>query len=168
MKLLVSLLRGALIGFLIGVVLSKCARGDDYIFKYGMGLSDQKPTGSIKLFSLRQESHEFHAIHSAMEGGGWLDNLGDGRKSAVFGKYQLGVKPGAEEGVYAKAFWGIQAQSTTDTQLGGILQFSQDAGIGIRDNTSLVEVGYSHVSSAGIFSPNQGRDFITLSLGVRF
>lgn len=148
--------------------LTSHAKADDYAFKYGMGLEDKSPTGNIKLFSLRQEALWFYAFHYATEGGLWVDNLGNGRASGAFGKAQMGVKPGAETGVYAKAFWGVQLQSSTDTQLGGYAQFTQDAGIGIRDRVSSVELGYTHVSSAGIFSPNLGRDFITLSLGIRW
>lgn len=150
------------------ILFSITARADDYSFKYGMGLYNGSPTGSVKQFSFRSEQHELYAIHSATEGGFWVDNLGDGRRGAVFGKYQLGVKPGSEVGVYGKAFWGISLQSSTDTQLGGIAQFSQDAGLGIRDETSFVEVGYTHFSSAGIFLPNRGRDFLTLSMGIRW
>lgn len=144
------------------------AKADDYSFKYGMGLLDGVPTGSIKIFSIRHEAYEFGPVHSAREGGLWVDNLGNGRSGAAFAKYQLGVKPGSRSGLYAKSFWGVQLQSSIDTRLGGYLQFSQDFGVGLRDETSFVEAGYSHTSSAGIFSPNYGRDFVTLSLGVRF
>lgn len=144
------------------------AKADDYAFKYGMGLEEKSPTGNIKLFGLRQESRWFHAFHYSTEGGVWVDNLGNGRRGGAYGKTQMGVKPGSDTGVYAKAFWGVQLQSSMDTQLGGYAQFTQDAGIGIRDRLSFVEIGYTHVSSAGIFSPNRGRDFVTLSLGVRY
>lgn len=152
----------------LSCLFSLTAKADDYSFKYGMGFYNGEKTGSIKIFSLREEDHEFGPIYSGREAGLWVDNIGDGRRGAAFGKYQLGVKPGPDVGLYAKAFWGVQLQSSTDTQLGGVAQFSQDAGVGIRDASSSVEVGYSHVSSAGIFHPNRGRDFITLSLGVRF
>lgn len=153
---------------LMFVFTSRHANADDVSFKYGMGLLDGSPTGSIKQFSFRDEHYLFYGIHSAGEGGLWVDNLGGGRKDAVFGKYQLGVKPGAETGVYAKAFWGVQLQSSVDSRLGGYAEFSQDAGVGIRDAFSFVEAGYTHVSSAGIFAPNYGRDFVTLSMGLRF
>lgn len=144
------------------------SRADDYSFKYGMGLLDGSPTGNIKQFSFREERHEFYAVHSAAEAGLWVDNLGGGRSSAGFAKYQLGVKPGWDgDGVYGSAMWGVSVQSSTDSQLGGYAQFSQDAGIGLRDETSFIQLTYTHFSSAGIFSPNRGRDFLTLSLGVR-
>ena len=141
---------------------------DDYSFKMGMGLLDGAPTGQIKIFSLRKEDRLIHALHEAFEGGMWIDNVSDDRKSAAFAKYQLGVKPGSQTGVYAKAFLGVAAISAKDSQLGGYGQFSEDIGLGIRDSTSFVELGYTHFSSAGIFRPNKGRDFISFSAGVRF
>lgn len=141
---------------------------DDYAFKYGLGLDNGQKTGQIKLFSFREESPIFRGIYSGAEGGVWVDNVDETRRGAAFGKYQLGVKPGAEVGLYGKAFWGVQLQSSADSQLGGYVQFSQDAGIGIRDNYTFIEAGYTHTSSAGIFKPNHGRDFLTLSLGISF
>ncbi len=140
----------------------------DYSFKYGMGLLDGSPTGNIKQFSLREESPFIGPLYFATEGGLWVDNLGDGRRSAFNGRAELCVKPGSKVGVYAKSCWGLELQSSVDTQLGGYEEFAQDAGIGIRDEVSFVEFGYGHVSSAGIFAPNRGRDFLTLSWGVRY
>lgn len=151
------------------ILFTLTSRAEDYAFKYGMGLLNGEKTGNIKLFSLRTESREFGPIYSGREIGLWVDNLGDGRKGGAFGKYCFGVKPGANsDGLYAKSMWGVQLQSSIDTQLGGYAQFSQDFGLGIRDRGSFVEGGYTHVSSAGIFTPNRGRDFLTLSLGVTF
>lgn len=153
---------------LMFVFTSRHANADDVSFKYGMGLLDGSPTGSIKQFSLRSESRFIGPVHTAAEGGLWVDNLGGGRRGAVYGKYQLGVQSGPQVGVYASGYWGIELQSSTDTQLGGYLQFCQDAGIGIRDETSFVQATYSHVSSAGIYRVNRGRDFVLLSFGLRF
>lgn len=144
------------------------SRADDYSFKYGMGLLNGSPTGNIKLFSLREEQRLSGPIHSATEGGVWVDNLGNGRRGAAFGKYQLGVKPGPDVGFYGSIFWGLQLQSSTDTELGGNAQFSQDFGLGIRDAASFVQGTYTHMSSAGIFLPNRGRDFFCLNMGLRF
>ena len=143
------------------------ASAGDYAFKYGMGLFNGEKTGNIKIFAIRNESLLAGPIHSAREGGLWVDNLGDGRSGAAYGKYQLGVKPGSDTGFYAKVFWGVQLQSTTDTQLGGNFQFSQDFRLGFRDETSLSKQGTPILVAPG-FIPNRGRDFLTLSAGVRF
>lgn len=150
------------------VLLSRGVLADDYQFKYGMGLNEQKPTGSIKLLSIRQESTFMGPIYDAIEGGLWIDNLGVDRRSAGFCKYQYGVKTGPRVGVYAKGFWGVSLQTGTDSQLGSMVEFSQDAGIGIRDEESFLETGYTHFSNAGLSTRNKGRDFVTLSIGLRF
>lgn len=161
-------LRVVLLCVALAILFAVTARADDVSFKYGMGLYEGERTGNIKIFSFRHERHEFYAIHSAREAGLWVDNIGNGRSGAAFGKYQVGVKPGADVGFYGSAMWGVQLQSSTDTQLGGYAQFSQDFGVGFRDETSFIALGYGHVSSAGIFTPNRGRDFQYLQLGVRF
>lgn len=143
------------------------AKADDYSFKMGMGLVEGSPTGQIKTFSLRKEEHVIHALHLAKEAGVWVDNVSDDRKSAVFCKYQLGVKAGPETGMYAKAFLGGSIQSSTDSQLGSNLQFAEDIGFGIRDRYGFVELNYSHHSSAGLSKPNKGRDFFSFLVGIR-
>lgn len=153
-----------LIAFL-GVI---SAKADDYSFKFGVGQNEGEYTRAIKIFSLRAEGRVLGPIYDAREAGFWADTLGDGRRNAAFGKYQLGIKPGPDVGIYGKAFLGAQLQSSIDTRLGGYFQFSEDFGIGIRDEISFIEIGYGHVSSAGIYEPNRGRDFLTLSLGLRF
>lgn len=153
---------------LLVLCIPKCAQGADYAFKIGPGEHNGEFTGSIKIFELRREGHQIYAIHDALAVGFWVDNLGQGRDGSSFVKYQLGVKPGQEVGFYAKGFIGVMAISHTDVLLGGHFQFGQDYGIGIRDETSFVELGYSHISSAGIYNPNTGRDFSTLTTGVRF
>lgn len=154
--------------FLIIMLSLRSTLAEDVSFKMGPGIVNGSPTGSVKIFSVRNEDHLFYAIHRAFEGGLWVDNISDNRKSAAFLKYSLGVKPGAEKGVYAKAFLGIAGISHRDSQLGGNFQFSEDIGLGIRDKTSFVELGYTHFSSAGIYKPNKGRDFLSFSVGLRF
>lgn len=151
------------------------AQGDDFSFRMGMGMNQQAPTGSIKIFSLREESHLFYSIHQAVDVGGWVDNLADtswyadhNRKDSFYGKYMLGVKPGPQVGTYAKAFVGVAGLTAKDSQLGGHFQFSQDLALGVRDKRSFVEIGYTHFSSAGIYKPNKGRDFVLFGVGVTF
>lgn len=137
----------------------------DTSFKMGPGISDDGVSGRIKTFSLRQEDYLAYGLHQAAEGGFWVDKTNEG-KSSGFGKYQLGVKPGPTEGIYAKAFIGIAGITHTDQKLGGHFQFSQDVGIGVRDKRSFVDLSYVHFSSAGIAKPNRGRDFLVFSVGL--
>lgn len=150
--------------------LTSHARADDvYSFYGGPGIVGAQPTGSTKMFGLRYETHEIRGIYSAYDLGYWSDQLGEGRKSSLVGKYQLGILPGAGTGVYGKAFLGPCIISTPDTALGGRFpQFCTDVGVGVRDSTTMMGVGYSHVSSAGLVRPNRGRDYVVISIGLRF
>lgn len=137
--------------------------------KFGLGMLGGSRTSEIKIFSLRSESPvEDTALHNAQEAGLWTDTRGDlGRKGALFYKYQVGVKPQSEH-VYFKAFAGPSLQSSTDSQLGGILQISSDFGLGFQDQGSYVGLSYSHFSSAGVFKVNKGRDFFCFEAGLKW
>lgn len=141
---------------------------DSYSFRGGPALMNGSPTGTAKYFALRNETHQIRGVYSAVEGGGWVDRVGGGRKSSAVGKAQVGINPGSEKGVYGKAFLGIAALSHTDSLLGGHGQFTQDFGVGFRDYYTAFDVTYSHFSSAGLAKPNRGRDWILFSVGVRW
>ena len=66
------------------------AKADDFSFKMGPGLVEGTPDGSVKTFSLRREAHIFYGVSHAQEAGFWVDNVGQGRASSAFGKWQLG------------------------------------------------------------------------------
>lgn len=154
----------ATIAFLLA--LSPSALADDFSVRGGPALMSGQPTGTAKYFGLRNETPESIAI--AYELGAYVDNGGQGRRSAVVGKVQLGVKPGPETGLYGKAFIGPCVISATDVLLGGHGQFCTDVGIGVRDRETFMGLGYMHISSAGLAKPNKGRDFVVLDMGVRF
>lgn len=143
------------------------ARADDYAFRMGPGIAPGL-TGKVKLFSIRTEEDLIYGIRFAKEGGFWVDNRGAGNDGSVYGKLQLGVAPGNVQGVYGSAFIGPALISQSDASLGGHFQFSEDIGVGVRDETSFVHLGYVHFSSAGLSSPNRGRDFLIGSVGLRF
>jgi len=153
---------------IICVLGSRNAFPSDYSVKGGPALLDGAPSGESKYFAIRSEQYQFHGVYTALEGGGWVDNGGEGRKSSLITKAQLGVSPGQSNGIFGKVFTGVCAISSTDTMLGGHGQFCTDVGIGFRDRDTYMGVGYMHVSSAGLSRPNKGRDFITLEMGLRF
>lgn len=156
----------ATIAFLLASTPSVLAA--DYSIKGAAAVVDNVLTGDSKYFAVRREGYVFYGVHDAMELGGYVDNRGGGAKGSVVAKYQLGVNPGAEEGLYAKGYLGPCLISSKDTVLGGRFQFATDLGIGVRDSYSFVGLGYGHISSAGIASPNKGRDFVYMEAGLRF
>lgn len=153
---------------MLGLLLvAKHSLADSISVRGGPSLQDGKPSGETKYFGVRGET-EAGVGYVATEIGGWVDNAGNGRKSSLISKVQLGINPGNRVGVYGKVFIGPAIITSTDSMLGGHFQFAQDFGIGIRDRDTFVEFGYSHVSSAGLSKPNKGRDWISFSAGVLF
>lgn len=145
------------------VLVPTAALSDTHIIRGG---AHAKLTGTVKTFSVRQESLLLGPIKTAKELGLWVDNAGQGGKDSLFGKYAVGVTPGARTGVFGKAFIGVAALTHKDAMLGGNFQFTQDFGFGIRDTDSHIAIVYTHFSSAGLYRPNAGRDFITIELGI--
>jgi len=151
-----------------------CILGAHHVFaadisiRGGAAIENQQVTGGSKIFGLRYADDLLGGLRFAGEVGGYVDNLGNGRKGAALAKFQLGVSPGPVVGLYGSAFSGVCAISTSDTQLGSLYQFCTDFGIGVRDNKTFLGVTYSHISNAGLKLPNKGRDFLVLEMGVRF
>ncbi len=148
------------------LMIAKHSLADSISVRGGPSLQDGKPNGESKYFGVRYEA-PLGIGYIATEGGGWVDN-GEGRKSSLFMKGQVGAVPGPKIGVFGKAFLGPCFISAIDTMLGGHLQFCTDIGVGVRDKDTFMSVGYGHVSSAGIYSPNTGRDWLTFEVGVSF
>lgn len=100
---------------------------------------------------------------------GWLDSRGDiGRKSGGMLSSSLGVvvNPGY---FYVSTYVGIGLKLPNDSYLGGPIQFVESVSIGVRDERgSHFGLFYQHISSAGIFRPNVGRDFIGVRTGISF
>lgn len=147
---------------------SSHANAADWSIKFGPGIVNNTTDGGTKVFGLRREEGLFGGFSYAAEGGGYVDNIGQGRKSAGLFKLQVGVTPGQKEGIFAKAFLGPCVITKTDTQLGSTEQFCTDVGFGVRDSATFMTVGYGHISNAGIFSSiNHGRDYLVFEAGCR-
>jgi hypothetical protein len=144
------------------------AHGADYSLRFGPSVQAGAPDGSAKLFGLRREAYQFYGVYLAEEIGGFVDNGGKGRSGSGFGSVQLGVEPGAEVGMYGKAFLGPCVITARDSQLGGFGQFCSNVGLGMRDQYSFLGVNYVHMSSAGLAMPNHGRDWLVFEMGLRF
>lgn len=151
---------------LIGLWHIAPAKAAEYSVKFGPGLQDDSTTGSTKIFGVRRASRMFYGVYNAVEAGGYVDGGAD-RKGALLVKAQLGVEPGPEVGLFSKAFVGPCYISQTDSQLGGNFQFCTDIAVGVRDSETFMTIGYGHISSAGIYYPNHGRDYMIFELGFR-
>ena len=135
-------------------------------FKY-MVNADSSKVASQKGLSLGYQD-EFLFLETKWELGLIADNSNRaGAKSSGFGSYSIGVEPHWQS-FYINFFQGIAAITCPDTVLGGPLQFVEDFGFGIRDTKKGTAIGfnYKHISSAGIFQPNQGRDLVGLQIMI--
>lgn len=102
------------------------------------------------------------------EGGAWIDRV-PGRNGSLYGAYQLGYEVVTHDGLIARIMTGPALISTTDEYLGGHFQFKDNIYLGVKDDEGrTIGINYNHLSSAGIETPNQGRDFLGVEVGVRF
>lgn len=101
------------------------------------------------------------------EFGGWVDIAGGGRSSSGYAAYQLGVE--TDGSVLARVMTGPAIITTPDSYLGGVFQFSEDFYIGLKgSNGNTVGILYKHFSSAGLETPNYGRDFAGFQVSIPF
>lgn len=106
-----------------------------------------------------------HPLLFRLEGG----FLRDKRVPNTVGYTQLGV--GIEpryHTFYVQFVQSIGAVSADDRYLSGVFQFFLDAGIGIRNKSKALGIGWKHISNAGIARPNIGKDLLTLQILLSF
>ena len=147
-------------------LLAQTCLADTYI-KYGIGISKDQQLGEVKVIAGGYQTPIYESIISQIELGYWSDpHLG--RKSSIFGNVSFGLD--IQAGIlYTQALWGIALISQTDSILGGNFQFNHDIFLGLRDkNGYSIGIGYKHISSAGIYMPNLGRDMLMIKMAVPY
>jgi len=144
------------------------ALSDTISIRGGATVENGALNGGSKIFGLRYETPLISGIEMGGEIGGYVDNLGNGRKGAALAKLQLGITPGPREGVFGTAFTGPCLISASDNMLGSFTQFCTDFGFGIRDDKTVLSLTYSHISNAGLKMPNHGRDFVVMGAGIQW
>lgn len=159
-----------LLATLFLTILPTKALSDDISFSYGLGLGEsaQYSTSETKVIELSYRQTILDAFYWNYEAGIWLDNIGNGRSSSGF----LATGPGFLvdlKGFEIRNAYGIAAITNSDIFLGGNFpQFHGELYAGFRDKTGNgIGIKYNHFSSAGVYMPNVGRDFILLELSVR-
>ena len=132
-------------------------------FKFGSGLDGA--FGSSKLGAFGYQEEIFGPLHSQIEGGMFTRDGG----YALFGAYSIGISVLTSGGIYAKVFTGPALLSGTDSRLSSLLEFNNDLELGLRD-LSGVELGlvYKHMSNAGLWEPNPGRNWLMLKVSIPF
>ena len=152
---------------LIGIW-ANVAYGDDsqYIVDGGIGVfhSATNSLSETKMLTLGIQNTISGPWKDRTVVGGWIDNAGGGKTGSALASGQIGFEVN-KDGLLAGVFSGPAAISTTDVLLGGHLQFMDDVHLGIEDkDKNYFGVMYRHLSSAGISTPNIGRDVIAIEL----
>jgi len=156
---------------IVALILLLCgnALANEAYVKYGLGVFQHEPNSlaEIKMLELGYQRPIWSVMTQQYSLGGWADQRHDlGRKSGGFAAYSLGVTP-EWESVYFQALWGVAGITNPDSYLGGYGQFKGDLCAGAKDMKGVsVGVCYSHLSSAGIFLPNKGRDFTLIRMAI--
>lgn len=88
-----------------------------------------------------------------------------GAKSSAFGGYSIGLDT-RPDNVVIRATSGVAIVTSPDAVLGGPIQFNHDLFLGVNDSSSSIGLCYKHISSAGIYSPNLGRDFLMVQASI--
>lgn len=137
-------------------------------FKYGLGIfhSAEPRFTTVKTLSLGVQMPFFAGLIQQVEAGAWVDTSGiDGRSGSQYLGWSTGVDITAGY-LNAQSLWGVTGITNTDNMLGGHFQFHQDLFLGLKDaKKHYIGFNYSHFSSAGLSSPNLGRDLLSLKIG---
>lgn len=143
---------------------------DNMYFNYGIGIveSAKNYAGEVKTFGLGVNREIWNGLFYQAEAGVWADSQGNGRLSSGYANLNFGleVNPGY---LIFRSSWGLAGITHPDSYLGSHLNFSQDLFIGVKDHhDNMLGIDYRHMSNAGLASPNVGRDFITIQVGIPF
>ena len=136
------------------------------LFAYGVGIGLTGLTTDIKHLGLGF-AYQKHVFISYTEVQHIWDVRGPQYKSSVNVSGSIGIKV-APESMYYEALWGLTYLGKTDSMLGGHFpQFKGTLGVGVEDEDGFIGVQYQHISSAGIHTPNRGRDLLGIKIGVK-
>lgn len=163
---LVVIIAGTLIVACTVSLLMEDSYADDLVLDGGIGVlnSGKKSLSETKMLTLGIQGDLIGPLKDRAVIGGWLDNSGKGRTGSAVTSGQLGFEVNSG-GLVAGIFTGPALISNPDVLLGGPFQFMDDLHIGIQDRSGYyIGLMYRHLSSAGIETPNIGRDIVSLEL----
>lgn len=134
------------------------AKADDSFIGFGVGVFNSPIKVKTLYGGLQEDLYGPFKLKYTL--GGW--------DKTIFVTPQLGYEV-FSGGIYASVCFGPALISRPDSFLGGHFQFVEDAHFGILDvQKNQIGVFYRHVSSAGIYNPNVGRDFMGLDIKFPF
>lgn len=154
------------------ILLSTLAQADEAFVGFGVGVFNSAlyHTGEVKVGQVGYRKDIFNGIYWQAKLGFFGDGSGDPtRNSSLYASTGPGLlidlKP-----IEMRAGYGIAAISTPDSYLGGRFpQFQGEFYVGVRDHRGNgMGLQYEHISSAGLVTPNMGRDFLILQLSQQW
>lgn len=163
--------------FLVGAAMAAAvmlapskSHAEEYLL-YGLGIANSAKYSSAetKILSVGWRDKFPLGLTQQVEGGHFFDGVtSEGRLSSWWASYSLGVE--VENGpILLRLMIGPEYLASPDAYLGGHFQFNNDAFVGTRDKTGRsIGIAYKHMSSAGIETPNIGRDFLTFQVAVHW
>lgn len=157
---------------LLFLLFSTYASADEVFVNYGIGLGESAVNSMVETKMIDFGYRDF--LYNGFYWQNTLGYYGDGsgnpqRKSSFYGSTGFGLEVDIHP-VELHSGWALAAISTPDIYLGGNLpMFNGNLGVNIRDkHQNGIGLTYSHISSAGLVQPNQGRDFLTLELSFKW
>jgi hypothetical protein len=147
------------------LMLANSASAGEVLTDVGLGVfsTEGKSLSNVKFVKVGMQYDLYSPLVQRFNVGGWLDSR-PYASNAAFGSYQLGLdvrNDVLEMGVFA----GPGLISHTDSSLGGYFQFNETVFLGVKDpKDNAIGISYNHFSSAGLETPNQGKDFVSLEI----
>jgi len=150
--------------FICLIIYSTPIRADNALVDFGVGVGNS--SGS-RILSVGVQEDLLTVFKVRWITGGWLDRSNDRSSSGyVFGQMGAEIDSGS---VLTSVFIGPGLITEKDDLLGGNIEFLSSLNIGLQDkNRNYLGVGYRHVSNAGLYEPNIGRDFVVLEFMCPF
>lgn len=138
---------------------------DGTYIKYGVGVDN--PNLGAKLMSFGYQAPLLLLMDYQLEGGVYNDT-NQSQGPIGFGNADFGFSAMGDN-VYAKAFFGPAFVTSTDSRLSSIFEFNHDFELGIIDHRGVsVGMAFKHMSNAGIWGSNLGRDFGLFKVQIPF
>jgi hypothetical protein len=157
---------------LLLLLISNICFAEEAFIGYGVGVFNDANyyLGQNKYIDAGYRSFIWDGFYWEWDGGYWGEGSPDiGRKSGFFASSGPGLEIDLQP-LELRSGWQLAAISNPDSQLGGYFpEFHGTASIGLRDKKGDgIAVEYNHISSAGLVTPNIGRDFILLELSQKW
>lgn len=138
------------------------ADASDLVLRFG--IEPVKKSGSysdVKQLSLGYEASISDNTFWKIDVGYWTDNRTNASDAAYLAPaLGLVIRPWIFK---MKVFAGFAAISDTDNYLGGHFQFYEGLYLGLFEGKASIGFDLFHLSSAGLYAVNKGRNFFTLS-----